>query len=92
MTATEFTIRLLKALGLRIRLEELQNCDRIAVKINGTPLDATGKKPRWLTADVPADAIVPGCNTLEVCFEDGEQEPLTMTAVELTVRYTGKSA
>ncbi len=56
---------------LQIRLEGLQNSDRIVVRVNAKAFEATPEKPRWIAADVPASAIAPGRNTLVVSFEDG---------------------
>jgi len=81
-----------RSLRLRIRLDGLQDEDRIVVKMNGARVDASREDPQWLAGDVSAKAMKVGRNVLSVTFTDGAGERVTMTAVELTVRYRGQDS
>jgi len=77
----------INALRLRICLAGLRADDQLTVSINGHPVTATPEKPLWLVADIPAQAMKQGANTLTVRYRAGTADALTIQSVELKVDY-----
>jgi len=76
-----------RSLRLRIRLDGLSEGDNVVVEMNDTTIEASVESPEWLAGDVPAKAMKVGRNVLAVTFAEGGAKSLSMTSVELTVRY-----
>ena len=72
---------------LGVCLPEKRDGDRIAVALNGRPLEAAPQEPGWLAADVPPEVMRRGENELAVALEAGESSALALALVELDVRY-----
>ena len=77
----------LESVRLRVCLPRRQAEDRLAITINGEPLDIAPEKPHWLAADVSPSAIRRGDNDLAVAFGAGESGSLSLESVELEIRY-----
>jgi len=74
-------------LHLRVCLAGLAEGDKVQVKMNGADLSPAAEKPNWLAGDVPASVMKEGANRVAVTFNDGKAAALTITSVELAVKY-----